>query len=127
MNFSTFNSWETPHTTTDDNTFHSEDEPRRAYWTSPMGEIFYSGGELRRIYLLSSPPPPSTPRKMKRKLEIGMCFPKRTGVSQHVCEACGQVIPQQGTFKDRQLKTRTLKAVKLRLRNYKTIISFTYM
>ena len=28
MNVSTFNSWETPHTATDDNTFHSEDEPR---------------------------------------------------------------------------------------------------
>ena len=29
MNVSTFNSWETPHTTTDDNTFYSSDEPRR--------------------------------------------------------------------------------------------------
>ena len=35
MNISTFNSWETPHTTTDDNTFYSSDEPRRVYWTSP--------------------------------------------------------------------------------------------
>ena len=29
MNVSTFNSWETTHTTTDDNTFYSDDEPRR--------------------------------------------------------------------------------------------------
>ena len=29
MNVSAYNSWETPHTTTDDNTFYSEDEPRR--------------------------------------------------------------------------------------------------
>ena len=26
-------------------------------------------------------------------LEMGMSFPKRGGVSQHVCEACGQTIP----------------------------------
>ena len=35
INVSTFNSWETPHTTTDDNTFYSSDEPRRVIWTSP--------------------------------------------------------------------------------------------
>ena len=32
MNVSTFNSWETTHTTTDDNTFYSDDEPRRIYF-----------------------------------------------------------------------------------------------
>ena len=32
MNLSTIEGWETPHTTTDDNTFHSsENEPRRVY------------------------------------------------------------------------------------------------
>ena len=55
MNFSTFNSWETPHTTTDDNNFYSEDEPQRVCWTFPLDETFYSEGEPRRIYLLSSP------------------------------------------------------------------------
>ena len=93
MNVSTFNSWETPHTTTDDNTFYSEGEPRRVYWISPLDETFDSEDKPRRIYVLSSPSPPPTPRKMKRKLEIGMFFPKRGGVSQHVCEACGQTIP----------------------------------
>ena len=92
MNVSTFNI-ETPHTTTDDNTFYSEDEPRRVYWTSPLDKTFHSEGEPRRIYLLTSPSPPSPLRKMKRKLEMGMSFPKRRGVSQHVCEACGKVIP----------------------------------
>ena len=73
---STFDSWETSHTTTDDNTFYSSDEPNRIN------------------FLPSSPPaPPSPPRKMKRKLEMGMSFPKRGGVSQQVCEACGQMIP----------------------------------
>ena len=93
MNVSTINSWEKPHTTTDDNIFYAEDDPRRVYWTSPLDETFDSEDEPRRIHLLSSPSQPPPPRKMKRKLEIGMSFRKRGGVSQHVCEACGQTIP----------------------------------
>ena len=42
MNLKTFDSWETPHTTTVDNTFYSEDEPSRVYWTSPVDETFHS-------------------------------------------------------------------------------------
>ena len=95
MNVSAYNSWETTHTTTDDNTFYSEDEPRRVYWTSPRGESFESEDEPRRIYVLSpSPsPPPSPPRAQKRKISLGMSLPKDGGVSQHICEACGQTIP----------------------------------
>ena len=93
MNVSTFNSWETPHTTTDDNTLYSSDEPRRVYWSSPLDETFDSEDEPRRIHLLSSPSPPPPPRRMRRKLEIGISFPKRRGVSQHICEACSQTIP----------------------------------
>ena len=90
MNISSYNSWETTHTTTDDNTFYSEDEPRRVYWTSPLGETFESEDEPRRIYVLSTSPspPPSPPRAQKRKLSLGMSFPKDGGVSQHICEAC---------------------------------------
>ena len=97
MNVSAYNCWETTHTTTDDNTFYSEDEPRRVYWTSPLGETFESEDEPRRIYALSpSPsPPPSPPRAQKRKLSLAMSFPKDGGVSQHVCEACGQTIPSK--------------------------------
>ena len=95
MNVSVYNSWETPHTTTDDNTFYSEDKPRRVYWTSPLGETFESEDEPRRIYVLSTSPSPqpSPPRRQKRKLSLGMSFPKEGGVSQHICEACGQTIP----------------------------------
>ena len=74
MNVSTFDSWETSHTTTDDNTYYSDDEPRRLY------------------FLPSTPTPPPPPRKLKRKLSLGMSFPKGGGVSQHVCKACGQTI-----------------------------------
>ena len=72
MNVSAFNSWETSYITTDDDTFHSSDEPRRIY------------------FLPSSPSqPPSPPRRQKRKLSLGRSFPKEGGVSQHICEACG--------------------------------------
>ena len=80
MNVSAFNSWETSYTTTDDDTFHSSDEPRRIYFLPP-----------------SPSPPPSPPRAQKRKISLGMSFPKDGGVSQHVCEACGQTIPPKDT------------------------------
>ena len=93
VNVSAFNSWETTHTTSNDDTFYSEDEPRRVYWTSHLGETFQSEDEPRRIYLLSPSSSPPPPRAQKRKLSLGMSFPKEGGVSQHVCEACGQTIP----------------------------------
>ena len=76
MNVSAFNSWETSHTTTENDTFYSSDEPRRIYFLPPSPES-----------------PPSPPRKLKRRLSLGMSFPKEGGVSQHICEACGQTIP----------------------------------
>ena len=76
MNVSAFNSWETSYTTTDEDTFHSSDEPRRMYFLPP-----------------SPSPPPSLPRKLKRRLSLGMSFSKEWGESQHICEACGQSIP----------------------------------
>ena len=76
MNVSTIDGWETPDMTMDDNTFYSDDETRRINF-SP-----------------STPTPPMPPRKLKRKLSLGMSFPKRGGVSQHVWEACGQLFPE---------------------------------
>ena len=62
MNISDYNRWDTSHNTTDDGTFYSEDEPRRVYCTSPLGETFHSSDEARRIYLLPpTPSPPPTP------------------------------------------------------------------
>ena len=75
MIVSPFDSWETSHTTTDDNTFYSDYEPRRIY------------------FLPSTPNPPPPPGKLKGKLSPGMSFPKRGGLSPHVCEACGRMIP----------------------------------
>ena len=55
MNVSAFNSWDTSYTTTDDDTFHSGDEPRRLYFLPP------------------SPSPPPSP------LEPGNVLSKRRG------------------------------------------------
>ena len=80
MNISTIEGWETPHTTTDDNTFYSsENEPRRVYWNSSPNETFESN-EPRQVYPVGSPPstPPPPPRR-KRRLSIGMSFPKKEG------------------------------------------------
>ena len=67
MKVSTFNSWETSNTTTNDDTFYSEDDPRRVYWTTPQVETFESEDEPRRIYFL---PPSRHPRSVKQKLEL---------------------------------------------------------
>ena len=75
MNVRAFNSWETSYTTTDNDSFYSSVEPRRIYFLPP-----------------SPASPPSLPRKMKRRLSLGMSFPKEGRVSQHTCEACGQMI-----------------------------------
>ena len=97
MNLSTIEGWETPHTTTDDNTFQlSENEPKRVYWDFSPSETFESN-EPRRVSFASSPsstPPP--PPRQKRKLSSGMPFPQR-GLSQHTFEACGQPLPQRKT------------------------------
>ena len=59
MNVSAFNSWETSYKTTNADTFYSSDEPRRIYFLPPARS-----------------PLPSPPRKMKRRLNLGMSFPK---------------------------------------------------
>ena len=98
MNLSTIEGWETPHTTTDDNTFYSsENEPRRVYWDFSPNETLESN-EPRRVSPVTSPSstPPPQPRQ-KRRLSIGMSFPQRWGVSQHICHAWGQLLPARKT------------------------------
>ena len=79
MNVSSVAGWETPHTTTDDNTFYSSDnDPRRVYWDSSANETFESN-EPRRIFPERSPSATPPPPPRKRRLTIGMSFPKRGG------------------------------------------------
>ena len=61
VNVSTFDSWETSHTTTDDNTFYSDDEPGRIY------------------FLPSTPIPPPPPPESWKKIEPGNVLSKRKG------------------------------------------------
>ena len=98
MILSTIEGWETPHTTTDDNTsYSSENEPRPVYWDFSHDETFHSN-EPRRVSPVDSPSstPPPLPRQ-KRRLSLGMSFPQKGGVSQHICEACGQALPERKT------------------------------
>ena len=65
MNLSTIEGWETPHTTTDDNTFYSAGEPRRVYWDIYPKEAFDSN-EPRQVSFAASPsstPPPHEDKK----------------------------------------------------------------
>ena len=96
MNVSAFNSWETSYTTTDNYTFYSSDERRRIYFLPPS---------------LASPPSPS--RKLNRRLSLGMSFPKEGGVSQHICEACGQTIPSAKDTQVHRTENKTVKTFKL--------------
>ena len=93
MNVSAFRSWETSYTSTDVNTFYTSDEPRRVYWDLSSDDDL--GSSLPRNPSVASSPcvTPPPPRAQKRKLSLGMSFPKDGGVSQYICEACGQVIP----------------------------------
>ena len=93
MNVSAFNNCETSYTSTDDNTFYTSDEPRRVYWDLSSDDDL-GPSVPRNPSVASSPcvtPPP--PRAQKRKISLGMSFPKDGEVSQHICEACGQKIP----------------------------------
>ena len=87
LNVSTTEGWETTHTTTDDATFYTNDEPRRVYWDISSSDTSDSN-KPRNVSVASSPsatPPP--PRKQKEKLNITMSFPKKGGTSQCNCEA----------------------------------------
>ena len=84
MNVSTIEGWDTTHTTTDDATFYTDDEPRRVYWDILSSDTFDSN-EPRNVSVASSPssiPPP--PRRQKRKLSIGISFPKKGSVAAHL-------------------------------------------
>ena len=67
MNLSTIEGWETPHTTTDDNTFYlSENELRRVYWDFSAVETFESN-EPRRVYPTGNHPPHRRLHRDKRE------------------------------------------------------------
>ena len=84
MNLSTIEEWETPHTTTDDNTFYSsENEPRRVYWDSPNKT--FESNEPRRVSPAGSPPStPPPPTRQERRLSMGMSLPQRGNVAAHL-------------------------------------------
>ena len=98
MNVSTIEDLETPHTTTDDNTFcSSEGEPRRVYWDFSPNETFDSNQPSHVSFASSPSSTPLPPPRQKRKLSMRMSFPQKAGVSLHTCKACGQPLPARKT------------------------------
>ena len=93
MNVSAFNNWETSYTSTDDKTFYTSDEPRRVYWDLSSDDDLGSSVPRNPSVASSRCVTPPPPRAQKRKISLGMSFPKDGGVSQHICESCGQTIP----------------------------------
>ena len=69
--------WETPHTTTDDNTFYSSEcEPRRVYWYFSPDKTFDSNEPRRVSPAASSSSTPPHPPRQKLKLSMGMSLPQ---------------------------------------------------
>ena len=94
LDVSTIEGCDTTHTTTDNDTFYTDDEPRRVYCDISSSDTFDSN-EPRNVSVASSPSSTSPPPpRQKRKLSMGMSFPQKGGVSQHTCEACRQPLPQ---------------------------------
>ena len=77
MNVSTSEGWDTTHTTTDDATFYTDDEPRRVYGDISSSDTFDSSEPRIVSVALSPSSTPPTPRRQKTKLSIGMSFPKK--------------------------------------------------
>ena len=76
-NVNTIEGWDTTHTTTNNDTFNADDEPRRVYWDISSSDTFDSN-EPRNVSVASSPSstPPPLPRQ-KRRLSMGMSFPQK--------------------------------------------------
>ena len=72
MNVSTIDGWDTTHTTTEDNTFYTDDEPSRVYWDISSSDTFDSNEPTNAsvAWRPSSTPPP--PPRQKRRLSMAM-------------------------------------------------------
>ena len=112
MNVSTIDNWETPHTTTDDNTFYSEDEPRRVYWTSPWMKL-----SIRKANPDESTCCPILSRRhhlarWKGSWRWECPFQKRGECRSMSTRPADSWFPQQRTFQDRRLKTKNSRDTK---------------
>ena len=82
--FEYIESWETAHTSTDDKTFYSNDEPRRVFRYNSLSEIFDSN-EPRHASFASSPSStPPHPRQEKSTLSMGMTILEKKSVAAHL-------------------------------------------
>ena len=105
MNVSAFNSWETSYTTTDSDTFHSSDEPRRVYWNLSSDDDLGS----------SVPRNPSVvvlPRRLqehRKRNQAWECPFQKTGECRSTsAKPAVRRSPQQRTPQAHQAETRTV-------------------
>ena len=76
LNLSTIDRWETSDTTTNDNKFYSDDEPRRFFFYPQVLPHRRHPEGWKENWVLECPPQ------------------KEVGMSQHICDACGQSLPE---------------------------------
>ena len=108
MNVSAHRSWETSYTTTDDNTFHSSDEPRRIYFLPP-----------------SPSPPPSPPKSTEKEEKPGNVLSKRRGsVAAHLRSLRSDDSPSKGHPRPINQKLRIVPVSKLTSRTMKLTTLF---
>ena len=96
INHSTIDGCETPHATTDDNTFYSEDEPRRNLLGNVAKKL--ASRRMRNPEGSCSNDVPHLQHHHQSRKEgstWGYPFRKKGGVSQNASEACGQVFPTE--------------------------------
>ena len=89
---SSIDGWKTPHTTTDDSTFYSEDESRRVHWNSPWMKPLLRKANSDE-FICSPIHPAITTSQIEGETRDGNIRSKTGGVSQHVSEACGKMLP----------------------------------
>ena len=108
MNLSTIGGWETPHTTTDDNTFYSEDEPRKIYWemssTRPCSRM-----KIRERSCYNNAPHLHRRPQAENKAEHGDVLSKKKG------ECCSMSVRHVGKFFQQKRTSRVPLRSELRL------------
>ena len=117
MNVSIIEGWETPHTTTDDNTFSTNDEPRRVYWGISPNETFDSN-EPRQASFASSPSSTPPPQDDKKENRAWGCFSSKGGSDAAHLRGMQPALTSQKDTLNAQVKTQIIILPTRLLTNY---------
>ena len=86
MKISTIEGWDTTHTTTDNNTFYTDDEPRKVYWDISSSNTFDSNEPRKEMYPSprALPPHRRLHRDKREHWAWGCDFLERGSVAAHL-------------------------------------------